>query len=119
MKSEMKKIGGFTVIELIVVLVIIVILASIGVLVYTNVINKSKAEADSHSVVILNQASVAYALTEKIESSDMFEGISTDEARIQKLVDEHYLEQMVQAQQEGASFCWVVDDQQWIVQGGS
>lgn len=109
---------GFTLIELIIIISIIVILAAVAVPIYINVVRKSKAEADIASVVILNQSSVAYAMTNEIQIPDIFQGIEDDPARIQKLVNEGFLLNLVVPQQDDAEFDWVVADQVWVINGG-
>ena len=107
--------NGFTIIELIIVIAIIAILTAVAVPIYTNVEDVSKSKADTATVEILNQVTVAYGMESDAESSDIFTGISDDASRIQKLVDEKYLTKAVSAQQKDAEFIWSVDSQAWLL----
>ena len=109
---------GFTMIELIITIAVLVILASVAVPSYINILNKAKRDADNASLVILNNATVAYAMTERLQIPDVFEGIGDDTQRMQKLVNESYLSEVVSPQQEDAEFNWSVPTQIWVLNGG-
>ncbi len=121
MHSYKKMIGkkGFTIIELIIVIAIMVILASISIPVYTNVLNKAKYTADQDSVAILNSLTSAYASMKEIEVADVFSGIESDEAKIALLVSESFLAETVTPAQEDAQFVWNWGTNMWEVSGGA
>lgn len=109
---------GFTIIELIVVLAVLVVLAAIAIPMYINVQNRAKFEADNASIAILNYSTNVYKCNEDIQSSDVFVGVSNDDDRLQLLVDQNYIATMVYPQQDGAEFNWIVADQAWTLEGG-
>lgn len=110
--------NGFTIIELIVVIGVIVILAVIAIPIYTKAQNVAKYETDNASVSVLNYSTKVYAHNNNIQSADIFTGVGDDEARMQMLVDEKFLTEMVYPQQEDAEFEWIISDQNWIIDGG-
>jgi len=118
MSNSIRKNKGFTVMELIIAVAIIVILAAVAIPAYVNVLKKAKLQADITSVVVLNQSSIAYAMTNSIEIPDIFQGIDNDDARMLKLVDERFLMGVVSSQQKDAEFNWVIEDQVWVINGG-
>ncbi len=117
MKNKSRKSDGFTITELIVALAIIAILASVAIPSYIHVKNRALKEADNHSLVVLNQATVAYGMMEDLQNTDIFDGISENPQRIRTLVEAHYLDEFVEAQQSGASFTWEVPSQTWVING--
>jgi prepilin-type N-terminal cleavage/methylation domain-containing protein len=114
----MKKIcniKGFSLIELIVVLAVLAIIALIGVPRFLTVMSQSKVNADLASVNALNKATELYAVINKIPmNQDVFEGIETDEARMQTLVDAGKLGKVYEPQMQGEAFEWHVELQSWF-----
>ena len=104
---------GFTIIELVIVLVALAILAAIAIPSFVLVIQRSKASADTASVRSLNEVTAVYRNVHNILSDDTFAGIDSDEARMQVLVDDALLEKVPQPQQKDASFQWSVEGQVW------
>lgn len=108
---------GFSLIELIVVLSVIAILASIGVPRFLQTMEKAKIEADYKTVGVLNKATCLYRIIGSVnnESGDLFEGILTDEDRLNLLKTEGYLSGNTVPQQKDASFRWEIDNQLWRI----
>ena len=104
---------GFTIVELIIVMAVIAILLAIAIPVYINIVDKAKISTDLANLDTLNRVTAAYRFSENITNDDTFHGISTDEARMQKLVDTKYLSNTVSTVAEGESFNWIVDSQRW------
>lgn len=106
---------GFTLIELIVVLLALAILAAIAVPRLVAVVDRAQAGADIASVKILNDVTAAYRASLNITSGDAFSGVDTDEARMQVLMDAKLMGEIPQPQQKGASFDWNIGSQTWVV----
>ena len=74
---------------------------------------KAKISTDLANLDTLNRVTATYKFSENIGTDDTFYGISTDEARMQKLVDTKYLSQTVSSIVDGESFNWIIDSQRW------
>ena len=118
--KESKK--GFTLIEIMVVIALLVILASASIIFVVPYLDKAKTTGDFNSLHILNAATALYA-ADRIANSDyaadIFSGISSDAPRMSKLVSGGYMDAPVKAQQEGQSFEWDVDNQEWVLGSAS
>jgi prepilin-type N-terminal cleavage/methylation domain-containing protein len=110
MRSNRK---GFTLIELIIVISILGILASIAVPRTNGILEKSKINADKATIKTLNSVTTIYKIEKEIFGEDIFSGLSKDKNRILKLVDQGYLLNEVLPQQKDASFNWGIDKQIW------
>lgn len=108
-----KKKAGFTLIELIVVLAVLGILALIAVPRFFGLTDNAEVAADTASLKILNTATSVYEAEESKLGVEIFDGISTDQARMQILVDKGLLVEELEPQKEEASFYWNVDTQIW------
>lgn len=109
---------GLTLIELLVAIVIIGLIATFAVISLGDTITRSKIEADSHNLMTLNKVTYKYASTVD-ESSDIFDGFTEDESRINQLVKTGFIDRVITAQQDDAFFQWNVSDQKWVLIGGS
>ena len=109
---------GFTLIELVVVLAVLAILAAIAIPILVPVVARAQAAADTASVRALNEATAAYRTIHNKIPGDVFEGIGSDEARIQVLIDEKLLEEKPKPKEIGAAFTWSVDNQVWVLSLG-
>jgi len=110
---KVKKNEGFTLIELIIVITILGILVMIAVPRFFSIIEKSKIATDKANLRILNTATIYYGLTKTITNEDIFDGITSDEERMQILVDENHLNRIIEPKQKNASFKWDVQNQIW------
>lgn len=108
---------GLTLIELLIVIVVVGIIASFAVVAFGDTVGNSKIEADSHNLMILNNATGKYATTIS-GGTDIFDGISENDARISTLISSGFIDRPIEAQQEAAEFTWDVDNQKWNLLGG-
>jgi len=104
---------GLSIIELLVVMVVIGIISAFAMISVTAIIENTKAKADLHNLDTLNTATENYIMQNSIESGDVFEGIDTDYYRIEKLLNEGYIDIRVTPKQDGSSFGWNIDNQLW------
>jgi prepilin-type N-terminal cleavage/methylation domain-containing protein len=106
--------SGFTMIELIITIAIIVTLSSVAVPLYGDIVVGAKSGADDASIIVLNDATTAYAMLKGLEPDEVFAGIESDAARMKKLVDEDYLIREVEPQQKDSSFNWDKAQVKWV-----
>ena len=104
---------GFTLLELLVCLAVIVMLTSIAIPYLQRVMVRSKNAVDGANLNILNRATYSYAISEKKDIRAIFENISTDEMRMNELVDKKYIAEPITSQITDVSFCWSTDFQVW------
>ncbi|AIO18014.1 hypothetical protein KQ51_00110 [Candidatus Izimaplasma bacterium HR1] len=104
---------GFTMIELLIVIVVMGIIAGFSVLTVSEVIHASQEKADINNLNTLNVATENYIMFEEANSTDAFEGINSDLDRITKLLTEGYIDIRVTPQQDTATFGWNTIDQEW------
>jgi len=108
---------GLTLIELLIVVVVIGIIATFAVVAFGDTVDHSRIEADSHNLMILNNATDKYATTVST-NSDIFDGINEDSSRISTLISSGFIDRPIIPQQESASFEWDIDNQKWNLIGG-
>ena len=108
-----KRIRGFTLVELIVVLAVLAILSTVAVVGYSHILQRAKWQADKATVTVLNKVTSVHKVAHELYLQDVFEGIGTDEGRLAYLVDEGYLTSVPEAQQKDASFQWSISEQVW------
>lgn len=111
---------GFTLVELVIVVAVLAILAVVAVPKAADLIESAKSGTDKENLRMLNSATMMYSVNKENKNADIFEGISSESERIQRLVDANYLNKSVVAQQKNASFQWDVTGQVWkLVSDGS
>lgn len=110
---------GVTLVELLIVIVITGIIATFVVISAGNIVENSQINVDSYNIDELNSITEKYADVKGISTGDIFDGISTNESRIQKLVDEGSLSYVIEPQQSGATYNWNVASQNWELIGGT
>ena len=109
---------GFNLIEVMVVVAILAVLAALAVPRIVGTANTAKQNVDIANVEILNRATATYAAETKTDGHP-FDGIATDAARIQKLVDAGFLGKVFSPQQEGVKYQWNDTSQCWQLSAAS
>ena len=116
MIKKLKNKTGFTLIEMLIVILIIAILSTITLIAINSYTDKAKEAVDTANVRVLNNATALYRIN---LSSDPFTSSSlTDDALIQLLVNASLIDGQITPQQDDAYFSWVYDDQTWTLQFG-
>ena len=105
---------GFTLVELIVVVAVLVILASVAIPNFVFISSKAAITTDIANLMILNNATQYYKITKNIKSEDIFNGIGSDLDRIIKLINEGYLAEEIETQKNDTFFYWNVASQKWL-----
>ena len=105
--------GGFTLIELIVTIVILSVLAAIAIPSFIGSIAAARLAHDEAEVQILNSATSVYALDQDKQTTEVFFGLSSDEAKMQRLVDNHYLDEMPVPQQKNTAYIFSQSNGRW------
>ncbi len=104
---------GFTLIELIVVISVLAIISAIAIPRIVGFTSRAAIATDTANLKILNNITSIYRVSEDIEGN-VFEGIDTDNARMQKLVDEGYIHEVIETSKRDTSFIWHTDMQKWL-----
>jgi len=108
-----KRKNGVTLIELLAVIVILGIVAAIAIPALSGMIEKSRINSDIASVKSLNQATYYYAISNQLNST-LFEGIDTDDERMQLLIDEGFLNSKVVPKVKDSLIYWDLDTHYWL-----
>lgn len=113
MKINIKH-NGVTLTELLVVVVLMGIIATIGVVVIGNLISNTEIKAYEKTVDALNDATNNYVLWDQISTQDVFEGLETNSQRIETLFSQGYITKVIQPNTP-YSFVWDIDSQLWVL----
>lgn len=106
---------GFTLIEMIIVMAIIAVLATMLVPMVTGYIDKANLATDIANLRSLNSVSQLYRLESNPIQEDLFSGLTTDSARMNDLITHSYLAEAVVPKQDDVYFTWNTDVQQWLM----
>jgi prepilin-type N-terminal cleavage/methylation domain-containing protein len=104
---------GFTLIELIIVIAVLVIILAIAVPGVSGLIGRSRSAVDMANLKALNDASLLYRTCNGIETADLFEGVETDDQRQSLLVESGLLTEVIEAQTKNSYFHWIAENQVW------
>ncbi len=107
---------GFTLVELIVVVAIIAILAGIAVPNFTSMIKRANEGADIANLKVLNEATDIYRISDLIQTDDVFDGINSNATRMQELVNQAWLIEIIEPAQKSVAFLWDIDKQIWVLE---
>jgi len=105
---------GFTLIELVIVIALLGILSTIGIPRFIGYVNHSRIAVDQANLKILNTTTTLYRIKYNITNPDVFEGIDTDEKRIEELVDKDFLNYAPEPQVKNGEFSWHMNSQKWL-----
>lgn len=113
--------AGFTLIELIVIIAVLGVLASIALPSFGGLIIKSKEAVDLANLRTLNGVTAAFRAQNP--SNGLFEdNTETDDNRMVELINAEYIDEEIQAKKEGASFTWEPatngNDGRWVYNDG-
>lgn len=106
---------GFTLIELILVIAILSVLASVAVPNFIGISNKAKVVADNANIEMLNSVTSCYGIAKTYNSGDIFSSLTTDEDRMQELINDKLLTEPVVLQQDNATPSWDISSQKWVI----
>lgn len=109
---------GVTIVELIIVIVIMGVISTFAVIGVTRYFTNSKILGDTNTVVVLNKVTADYAYLNGLQSSQVFANLTTDEERLNELIDDGFLEEYPEPNQDGASFIWSDSEMIWVLEGG-
>lgn len=112
--KNIKQKKAFTLSELITVFAVIAILAVLLIPKLISYVNQAKIASDLQSLQILNTATKVY----KIESPDnnpFDNSSSTNNALMQSLVDNGYIDNIITPKQDDASFKWFIINNEWVI----
>ncbi|PKM69817.1 MAG: hypothetical protein CVU94_02065 [Firmicutes bacterium HGW-Firmicutes-19] len=112
----MKNQKGFTLIEILVVILIISILAAILLPRLMDITRLANETVDKTKLHNLNLATSIYRSEKETEGTDIFDGISTDLLRMNKLVTEGYLQDILIPRLIEHEFVWDITDQAWEIE---
>lgn len=99
--------------EVLVVIFIIAILAAILIPRLVDITRSANEAVDKTKLHNLNLATSIYRSEKGTEGSDIFDGITSDLLRMNKLVDEGYLPDILIPRLIEHEFVWVISDQIW------
>jgi hypothetical protein len=63
---------------------------------------------------MINKATDMYSITLGYDYEDVFDGFTTDDARLEELVSTGFLGSVPEPQYQGAEFQWDIESQEWI-----
>ena len=115
-KTDVSK--GFTLVELLIVLVVVGLLSGLVMLMSSGMLNKTRVNADISTVKSLNTATVIYKTIGNFYlNNDVFFGLNNDEDRIQALMVSGQISSAPVPNVRGTSFSWNIASQKWVISG--
>lgn len=110
-----KESSGFALVEMLIVVAIVAVLIAIAIPVFNEQLAQARIAADQANVRVLNSASKVFGISHETISGDIFQGISTDAARMDALIGDEYLDEPPVVQQEKKRFKWSIAGQSWQI----
>jgi prepilin-type N-terminal cleavage/methylation domain-containing protein len=112
----MKNNKGFTLMEVLVVIFIIAILVAILIPQLPDFTHAANEAVDKTKLHNLNLATSIYRSEQGTEGTDIFSGIDSDLLRMNKLVDEGYLDEILIPNLIEHEFIWNIGEQLWEIE---
>lgn len=112
----MKNNKGFTLMEVLVVIMIIAVLAAIIIPNLNSIFHYANEKLDYAKLRNLNLATSIYRTERGTEDTDIFEGIDSDLLRMNKLVNEGYLDEILIPNLIEHEFIWNIGEQLWEIE---
>ena len=103
---------GFTLVEVIIVIIIVAVLGTILALEAFKVIERSKISTDISNLKTLNKVTPFYAYEMKKEE-DIFEGFEEDFSKIEELFEKGFLDKIIKSKVKDSLFIWDINTQKW------
>lgn len=107
---------GFTIIEVMTIILVLGILATLAAPAIPGVIDKAKEKTDLANERTLNSATGIYALDQGVAIADVFPDASTVQEKLQLLFDNGYLKTIPAPTQEDALFTWSEATAEWLLE---
>jgi len=98
---------------MLVVIAVTGVIAAILLLQIPPIIGRADRTADFAALNTLNRASILYKTIRNIGGNDVFEGLTTDQARLTALLDAKNIDRIPVANIEGNIFAWSIQEQKW------
>ena len=118
MGIKKRKRDGFTLIEVLVVVAVLAVLAALAVPRLIGTAETARQNVDLANIEILNRATATYA-AETETAGHPFDGVTSDNARIQLLVNAGFLGKVCSPQQDGVTYHWDNASQCWQLSAAS
>lgn len=115
LKPKRGVLKGFTLVELLIVLVVAGILATALLLMLPPIINRTGKTVDIASVKLLDKATSLYKMTQMTTWNDVFKGFTTDAARLGELYETGNMDRIPVPNTKGSAFVWSISEQKWNV----
>lgn len=109
---------GVSLVELLIVIVVLGVVAGFATVAVVNIVNKQRVGVDSYNVRYLNELTMEFSEDMGLDMSTVYNGIDTDEARMNLLITNNYLFSNLKTAQSGATFQWDETANLWTIVGG-
>ena len=107
--------NAFALSEMLVVIAVTGIIAAVLLLLLPPIIGRTDRTTDFATLKTLNRVSVLYKMNQNISGSDVFNGLTTDSARLTALFDAGNIDRIPVANIEGNIFVWSIPEQKWDI----
>ncbi len=104
---------GFTLVELLVVVAVLGILVAIAVPQFTQSKESAETAVDQANLATLNSTTGLYQFSSATADGDVFQGINSDEERMQELVEAGFISDIIEPAQDDYMFTWNIGLQIW------